>query len=203
MARLLPSTPDTSAADDAEPRVIGLDSEDADDLLSVMSSDTARELLGALHEEPAAPSEIADRVDTSLQNAQYHLANLEEAGVVQVVDTVYSEKGREMKVYAPADKPLVVVAGSEEETTGLRSALTGLIGGAAGLAIIGGLLNVALGRGPLGTADQGQVGAFGAETTGPGTGLLPLDLAAPGVLFFLGGVTVLLAGFAFWWVRHT
>jgi hypothetical protein len=26
--------------------------------------------------------------------------------------------------------------------------------------------------------------------------------ASPGLLFFLGGTTVLLGGFAFWWVRR-
>ncbi|NIU66678.1 MAG: ArsR family transcriptional regulator, partial [Actinobacteria bacterium] len=63
------------------------------------------------------------------QNAQYHLGRLEDAGAVEVVDTVYSEKGREMKVYAPADEPLVVVAGGESETSSLRAAITTLLAG--------------------------------------------------------------------------
>ncbi|MEF8881456.1 MAG: helix-turn-helix domain-containing protein [Halapricum sp.] len=125
---LLPSKPDTSSAD-AEPRVIGVDSDDADDVISALSSETARELLAELHEDPAPPSELADRVDTSLQNAQYHLEKLQSAGAVSVVDTAYSAKGREMDVYAPADKPLIIFAGDEEETTGLRAALSRLIGG--------------------------------------------------------------------------
>lgn len=125
---LLPSKPDTSSAD-AEPRVIGVDSDDADDVISALSSETARKLLAELHEDPAPPSELADRVDTSLQNAQYHLEKLQSAGAVSVIDTAYSAKGREMDVYAPADKPLVIFAGDEEETTGLRAALSRLIGG--------------------------------------------------------------------------
>jgi DNA-binding transcriptional ArsR family regulator len=108
---LLPSRPDASPSDDAGPRVIGVDSEDADDVLSALSSGTARDLLAALHEEPAPPSELADRVDTSLQNAQYHLDKLQRAGAVEVVDTAYSAKGREMDVFAPADQPLVIFAG--------------------------------------------------------------------------------------------
>ena len=111
MADLLPSRSDAPAAEEADPRVIGLDSEDADDLLSALSSDTAREVLATLHEEPDTPANVADRVDTSLQNAQYHLGSLEDAGLIEVVDTVYSEKGREMNRYAPADRPLVVFAG--------------------------------------------------------------------------------------------
>ncbi|SNZ16030.1 transcriptional regulator, ArsR family [Natronoarchaeum philippinense] len=128
MADLLPSSPDTSAADDGDPRVVGLDSDEADDVLAALSSGTARELLGALHDDPGTPSELADRVDTSLQNTQYHLEKLEDADVIRVIDTVYSEKGREMRVYAPTDQPLVVFAGDEDKETGLRAALSRLIG---------------------------------------------------------------------------
>jgi len=133
---LLPSQPDTSAADpDAEPRVIGVDSDDADDVISALSSETARKLLAELHEEPAPPSKLADRVDTSLQNAQYHLEKLQTAGAVSVVDTVYSAKGREMDVYAPADEPLVIFAGDEEKSSGLKAALSRFIGGFGALAV--------------------------------------------------------------------
>jgi DNA-binding transcriptional ArsR family regulator len=133
---LLPSKPEASQPDDAEPRVIGVDSEDAEDVLSALSSETARELLAELHDDPAAPSELADRVDTSLQNAQYHLEKLEAAGAVAVVDTAYSEKGREMDVYAPADQPLVIFAGDDGDSSLLQSALSRLLGavGVLGLA---------------------------------------------------------------------
>jgi len=133
---LLPSQPDTSAADpDAEPRVIGVDSDDADDVISALSSETARKLLAELHEEPAPPSKLADRVDTSLQNAQYHLEKLQTAGAVSVVDTAYSAKGREMDVYAPADEPLVIFAGDQEKSNGLKAALSRFIGGFGALAV--------------------------------------------------------------------
>jgi len=136
MSDLLPSTPDISGADDADPRVVGLDSEDADELLSALSSETARKLLTALHDEPSTPSTVAERVDTSLQNAQYHLKKLDDADIIEAVDTVYSEKGREMTVYAPASQPLVVFAGDEESGEGLQEALAKLLGalGVVGIA---------------------------------------------------------------------
>jgi DNA-binding transcriptional ArsR family regulator len=124
---LLPSSPEVSVEDD--PRVVGLDSEEADALMRALSSDTAREMLSALHEEPMPPSRLADRVDTTLQNAQYHLERLADAGAIEVVGTAYSEKGREMDVYAPADKPLVIFAGRDDQASGLRSALRRLVGG--------------------------------------------------------------------------
>ncbi|MUV85488.1 helix-turn-helix domain-containing protein [Natronomonas sp. CBA1123] len=130
---LLPSSPDVSP--DGEPRVVGLDSEEADDLMAALSSTTARQLLAELHEEPAPPGELADRADTSLQNAQYHLEKLEDAGAIEVVGTAYSEKGREMRVYGPADSPLVIFAGEKERASGLRAALSRLFGGFLALAV--------------------------------------------------------------------
>ncbi|QSG05585.1 ArsR/SmtB family transcription factor [Halapricum desulfuricans] len=167
---LLPSEPDTSAAEaESEPRVIGVDSDDADDVIAALSSDTARRLLAELHEEPAPPSELADRVDTSLQNAQYHLEKLQSAGAVSVVDTAYSEKGREMDVYAPADKPLVIFAGGEDETSGLKAALSRLIGGLGVLGI--GSLAVQRLYGDAGVGSDAV--PAGNETTGGAPGTTP------------------------------
>jgi DNA-binding transcriptional ArsR family regulator len=211
MADLLPSTSDATARQSGEPRVIGVDSDDADDLLGALSSDTARELLAALHEDPATPSDLAETIDTSLQNAQYHLGKLEDADVIEVVDTVYSEKGREMNVYAPADQPLVVFAGREEKTTGLKAALSRLLGAFGAL----GLLSVAVQQ----TFGDGIGSLFvntGSESTETGDGMSAqsaetvqqtADAAAstipPGVLFFAGGALVLALGFAWWYYSNS
>ncbi|UPW01661.1 winged helix-turn-helix domain-containing protein [Halorussus gelatinilyticus] len=216
MADLLPSTSDATAPQSAEPRVIGVDSDDAEELLGALSSGTARELLAALHEDPATPSDLAETIDTSLQNAQYHLKKLENADVIQVVDTVYSEKGREMKVYAPADQPLVVFAGDEEKTTGLKSALSRLLGAFGAL----GLLSVAIqefyGDG-VGALLGGTGGDAMSETGGGGGGGMTVqstdtagqaaDAAAnalpPGLVFFAGGALVLALGFAWWYYSNS
>ncbi|WP_267641440.1 ArsR/SmtB family transcription factor [Haloarchaeobius amylolyticus] len=229
MADLLPSTPDTSAADDAEPRVIGLDSDDADDLIGALSSSTARKLLTALHDEPATPSQLADTVDTSLQNTQYHLEKLEDADIIEVVDTAYSAKGREMKVYAPSNQPLVVFAGSEENSTGLKAALSRLLGAfgllAIGAAAVQEFLGDGLaaffggGRGPTGSPAPGPStqpvagnanNTTNATTTAVETTTQAASTAAdtaaaavsPGLAFFLGGAIVLVAGFAYWYTEN-
>jgi DNA-binding transcriptional ArsR family regulator len=163
MMSLLPSEPDPEV--EAGPRVIGVDSDDAEDVLAALSSKTARELLSALHEDPAPPSRLADRVDTSLQNAQYHLEKLETAGAVEVVDTAYSEKGREMDVYAPADQPLVIFAGDEGEST-LRSALSRLLGAVGALAVVSLAVQALFGRGSL----LPSLGAGGGDGGGDGGG---------------------------------
>jgi DNA-binding transcriptional ArsR family regulator len=224
MADLLPSTPDTSAVEDAEPRVIGLDSEDADDLIGALSSGTARNLLSALHEEPATPSKLADRVDTSLQNTQYHLEKLKDADIIEVIDTAYSAKGREMKVYAPANQPLVVFAGGEEKSTGLKAALTRLLGAFAVLGVLSVIVQAlagdfgalfgtgpAVGR-PAPGPGEAPVAGNANNTTTVETTTAATDAAAttadaavaavpPGVAFFVGGALVLAAGFAYWYVK--
>jgi DNA-binding transcriptional ArsR family regulator len=210
---LLPSKDPNGS--DGEPRVIPVDSEDADDVLSALSSTTAREILAALHEQPAPPAELADRVDTSVQNAKYHLDSLEAAGAVEVTDTAYSEKGREMDVYAPANEPLVICAGDESDETGVRSLLTQSIGAVGALAFasllvqqllgagVGALLGppVRSGRTGGGTPEadllaNGTVSSTPTEALADGAGAVGGTVTAgipPGVAFFAGGVAVLAA----------
>lgn len=205
MAKLLPSTPDTSAVEDTEPRVVGVDSEEADEMLSALSSSTARRLLATLHEDPDSPSSLADRLDTSLQNIQYHLGKLESANLIDVVDTVYSAKGREMKVYAPSHRPLVVFAGREEDSTGLKSALARLLGGLGVVGFVSLIVEYLLSDGPwFGMANSNGASSqsvqFTAETAATTSSIFaPFS---PGLLFFLGGATVLCLAFALRYARR-
>lgn len=245
MAGLLPERPDTTAAEDASPRIIGVDSDDADDLIAALSSGTARDLLAAFHEEPTTPSAAADRVDTSLQNAQYHIRKLEDAGLIEEIDTCYSEKGREMSVYAPCDRPLVVVASPEEETPGVKAALKRLLGAVGALALASLVVERLVG-GPFGWFDDAAPTAGDADEAEPAAderaedaptgdggdaaveedaadadptpdaeavdaveptpeladGVAGVEAATglpPGLLFFAGGLAVLVCAFAVWY----
>lgn len=110
MAQLLPKRSQVDV-DDREPQLVGIDDASADELFSALSSQTARALLIELYREATTLSEVAERADTSVQNATYHLRRLEDVGLIEVVDTWYSSRGREMDVYAPTSDPLVFVAG--------------------------------------------------------------------------------------------
>jgi DNA-binding transcriptional ArsR family regulator len=110
MSALLPRR--SSVEPNTDSQVVSLDDEGSDAVFSVLSSDASRSILEALYRGPATQSELADRVDTSIQNASYHLDNLVDADLVEVVDQWYSEKGREMDVYAPSGSPLVLVVGN-------------------------------------------------------------------------------------------
>jgi len=200
MARLLPSQSDPEV--DASPRVVGLDDDDADDLLSALSSTTARNILGELHDEPTNPAELATSIDSSLQNVQYHLGRLESAGAIEVIDTVYSEKGREMDVYAPADRPLVVVAADEEETSELSDVLTRLLGGVAVVGVASLIAQFLADGVPFGArTGGGDAGAVGTADVAAEATATAATGPPPGLLVFLGGVTVLLAWLAVWAIR--
>ena len=201
MSGLLPSEPDTSAASDTDPRVVGLDDDDAGEVLAALSSETARQLLAALHDDPDSASAVAERVDTSLQNAQYHLGRMRDAGLVEVIDTVYSAKGREMKVYAPADRPLVMFAGGEETDTrgGLRDRLRSILGAVGALVGASAIVEYVLRDGPW--LDFGMAQSGGAGDSGGSVGVASTESAQaveqaaglpPGLLFLCGGLLALL-----------
>lgn len=133
MSRLLPFQTDTDVPEDRAPRVVDLEGEDAEKVFGALSSETARAIFTALHEEPMTASDVADAVDSSIQNVRYHLENLGDAGLVEVVDTWYSSRGNEMKVYAPKDGPLIVST-DESRASRIRTALSRLVGGVGVLA---------------------------------------------------------------------
>ncbi|GAA0224901.1 ArsR/SmtB family transcription factor [Haladaptatus pallidirubidus] len=210
MADLLPSSTDVEPPTGGNPRVLGVDSDDADDLLGALSSGTARSLLSALHDQPATASELSDEVDTSLQNAQYHLQKLEDAELISAVDTIYSEKGREMKVYAPTDGPLILFAGREEQTTGLKDALSRVLGVAVLLGAVSAVIQYAVTEGIVGIGGQaaessnsgGDMGTFSAQSTDPAQTAADAVVTTipPGVLFFAGGALVLALSAVWWYI---
>ncbi|MFW5939407.1 MAG: ArsR/SmtB family transcription factor [Halolamina sp.] len=192
MSGLLPSESDGVATgatdDDGGARLLWLDDEEVEPLIGSLSSSTARSLLTALHEEPRTASELADEADTSLQNARHHLGNLQEADLVEVAETRYSVKGREMKVYAPVDDSLVVCVGNEASRSGLLDSIRRYVG--AGAAVLAGSLLVQA------TVDVGVSGVDGptsprvADSIGTETllGTLP-----PAAIFLAGGLVAIAA----------
>jgi DNA-binding transcriptional ArsR family regulator len=118
---LLPSRgPETSTSQDGELQIVGVD-EDVSAVLDALSSETAREILNAVYEDPGTPSDLADRLDMSIQKVSYHLDKLEGEDLIAVAGTRYSEKGQEMNVYEPPEDPLVLFVGTRERKRSLRS----------------------------------------------------------------------------------
>ncbi|MFB6195113.1 MAG: ArsR/SmtB family transcription factor [Haloplanus sp.] len=171
----------TGPDDDSSLRVLEVGTDGADDALQALSSRTARTVVSALEDGPKTASDVADAeaVDTSLQNVHYHLNRLEDAGVVDVVDTADADRGRRMDVYATTGSPLVIVAGDEAARETVIDRLSELVGGIgllAGLAVaVQRLLHT------------------GASATPRASAGSPPELLPPGLLVFLVGTACLLA----------
>lgn len=109
---------------DTTARVLPLD--EAGRVVEALSSETARSILERLNQTPSTASDLSESLGISLQNASYHLNQLLEVGIIEVVDTWYSERGCTMDVYAPADKPLVIVAGSPNDEADIKETVSTL-----------------------------------------------------------------------------
>jgi DNA-binding transcriptional ArsR family regulator len=199
MSGLISRLGDAEEAPAAEvrPHVVRVGGEDATEVFDALGSDTARCLLESLHEEPATPSELSNRLDTSVQNVHYHLGNLQSAGLVESLDTRYSEKGKEMTVYGPTRDPIVLV-GSDDRRRSLEGSFVEAAGGVAALALASLAVQVVVERFVNGLPSPAE--AVGAASRGGGpvadgaTRVLVVALEAvePGLLFFVGGALAIL-----------
>ena len=228
--RLLPGGSSVERGDGSE--VVSIREDAADEVFEALSSGTAREILAALYEDPDTASSVADRVDTSLQNASYHIEKLVAADLVEVADTWYSEQGREMKVYAPASDSLVLFASDEASSPSLKSRLSRLLGvvgvlGAASLLVqrlLGGRTSgeetASTGSGDGGASgfqvtsdDAAEANATVQQTVQDAADSGTADAAAsvvdaaanglpPGLLFFAGGLLVLAVVLGYAWYRE-
>jgi DNA-binding transcriptional ArsR family regulator len=122
MPRLLPTQTDATVERTDSPTVLSLDDDGTRDVIEALSSETAYDIFRLLNETPATAARIADRLDQSIQNVHYHLSNLESAGVIEVTDTCYSEKGREMSVYVVSKDPTLLFLGTEDDRPSLKRA---------------------------------------------------------------------------------
>lgn len=180
MSSIFPLRDAVTRDEDREPRLVDLDEETADEVFEALSSGTTREIFLALHREPQTASDLAEETDTSVQNVQYHLGKLDDAALVEVVDTWYSERGTEMKVYAPQDDSLVLFAGRDKQST-LRSLLDRVAGVFAVLlpvSILAGLgahVTTDTDEGDSVAVETGEVDTFEAATDDTTAGDDPTD----------------------------
>jgi len=209
MSGIFPLRRQVDLDEDRGPRLVDLDDDVADDVFEALSSRTTRHIFRELHDSPQTASDLAGVTDTSVQNVQYHLSKLIDVDLVEVADVWYSERGTEMKVYAPTDESLVLFAGGDAEGT-LRSLLARLVGGLGVLApaslLVWFLADRLLGAdqpsyasGAAGDGGGGvQIAAESARTTAESAGGFDPAVVA-GVAFFVGGAFVLAGAMALWY----
>ena len=164
MSSIFPLRENVTLNDEREPRLVDLDEETADEVFTALSSGTTRTIFLELHRAPQTASDLSDVTETSVQNVQYHLEKLLDADLIEVVDTWYSERGSEMKVYAPQDESLVLFAGRDKQGT-LRSLLNRVVG------VLGVLIpGSALAGYATSRSGDGFGGLFGGGSGGDGGG---------------------------------
>jgi len=215
VSRLFPRRTPVDPDPDRESAILELDDENADEMFDVLSARTTRRVLSSLYEEPATASDLAERLETSIQNVQYHLGKLEDVDLVDESGTWYSERGNEMTVYTPSKESLVLVAGDDTATPSLVKALERLFGAISLVAVAsllirfvsGGTTTDREGGGTSGEEAYLTTDAAGSTTTvhqQPSLVERALDLLGqPSVQLFLVGTLAALVLFALWYrVRY-
>lgn len=211
MGKLFPFRSEVDV-DRRKSRVLPLSESETHDIFDALASETSRNIYRHLYEEPTTASDLANEVDTSVQNVRYHLDKLTDAGLIQQVDTWYSSRGNEMAVYSATDEALIV-AGDEQQTSELRTAIEGVMGALVLLAAASLLIDWAVlelfaesivdtGEG-FTTADVGDSGPTPQMDSNPTSGPLSIQDSVlnlrPGVIAFAGGLVaigaMLLAGY--------
>ena len=160
---------------------------------------TRRRVYRALFTEPQTTSELAERIDTSIQNVQYHLETLQDAGLVEPVETVYPGTGNEMTVFAPASDPLVFV-GDADRLPAIRESLHHVVGGLAVLGVVSLLVQWLVARefavrpqarepSAMTATEDAAMDAAGASTD-PTLQWFIIEVLEPWLVFFVGGLVV-------------
>jgi DNA-binding transcriptional ArsR family regulator len=177
-----------------------------------IASQTANDILHMLSQGQKTASDLTELLNIPMGTLKYHIDNLLEAGLVEIAETRYSVKGREVKVYRLKDQ-LVIVA---PKMTNIRSILLKyaslfaivIVASMAMLAIL-----------PLFQASPDMISApaFSEDRGGGNAGILaekaPLAepvpdarAVAPVLAFFMGGCMVILLLFlyeAYKWQKNS
>lgn len=132
---LLGERPEVTIDRNEDPRLLCLDDEHIEKVLRRLSSETSQAVFRAVNHEPLSAQDVAEELDMSIQNAMYHLENLEEAGLITVLDTHYSERGREIEIYGPLEQPLLLFLGPSQDWPGLTAAFKEFAGAVGPVAI--------------------------------------------------------------------
>jgi DNA-binding transcriptional ArsR family regulator len=84
--------------------------ERAQKIARAMASQTANAVIQAFGSGPLTSSEVARQMKIPITTASYHIENLLDVGLLEVMDTRWSEKGREVKVYGLTNQVLIIAS---------------------------------------------------------------------------------------------
>ena len=160
--------------------ILPLNDKNSKKITQIISSDTARNILEAVTSEPLSTSEIAEKLGIPLSTVQYNLDKLNDAGLVKVERTKYSEKMKEVKIYAPQRKFVVIVpekTNRKDVIATLKRYLTVIFFAVAGSGIIE-FLTMKI-KGPIGEVTRSVIPEEGGRPLGPVPAPTPMPEIVP------------------------
>lgn len=89
--------------------------EEVPSLANTLSRTLPRQILKQLQKKQMSAGELASELGLRLNTLTYNLEVLEKAGLVRVRGVKWSCKGREVKIYAPAEQPVLLVPRTDEK----------------------------------------------------------------------------------------
>lgn len=95
--------------------VLSLEDEEGNEIAEVLSSESTRSVFNLLEDQPRTPKDLAEKLEMSSQNIHYHINKLSEVGLVESIDIEYSDRGKEMKVYAPTHEGVILCDQAESK----------------------------------------------------------------------------------------
>lgn len=92
---------------------------EAQKIAKAMSSPASADLFNTLSDCPMSATALAERSGLPLTTVKYHLENMLSGGLIEVTDTRWSAKGREMKIYAVKDQVVVIAPKKKVDIRGI------------------------------------------------------------------------------------
>lgn len=98
--------------------------EDSKKVTQALSNEKALKMLEILADKPMSATTLSEKMGLPLTTIKYNLDSLIEADLIKVKETKWSQKGREIKIYEPVQKLIVVVPGTKNFD---RSSIMGML----------------------------------------------------------------------------
>jgi DNA-binding transcriptional ArsR family regulator len=167
--------------------------ERAQKIAKAMSSQTANDILTLLGDGAKSLTDITERLGIPLTTSKYHIENLLDAGLIFVVETKYSVKGREIKLYSLTNQ-LVIVAPRHANVRSLilkyASLFAVVIVGSLGITVIMPFLSGSVTLAAVPMAANRETGGIMVAKASYDTAMSSPAFMDPALAFFLGGVFV-------------
>jgi DNA-binding transcriptional ArsR family regulator len=156
--------------------------ERAQRIAKAIGSPMAGEILQLLKDGPKTSTQIIESLSIPMSTAKYHIENLLNAGILEVAETKYSVKGREVKVYRLRDQVVVVAPRTPDVRSILLryASLFGIV--AVATAVIAGFQALSMARTATtyqATKEAATWNGAGAVSGSPGNITLTVTVPAP------------------------